>query len=135
MSHAEAAVKRGDRVPDAAVLRSVHSLYDSARRAGIGSFETLAIRQLGTLVGFDGAVWGAGSVDTAGAFSITHASVVDRPISLLAEYGEVAQLDPVTARFLKRPGRPLAVGVDRYYAHRRLAPVADYLHRHRIIQR
>ena len=59
------------------VLRQI---YEAAMSQEVDAFEPFAVRCLGRLIGFDGAVWGSGVVapGSQGAFSITRASLVDR---------------------------------------------------------
>lgn len=118
------------------LLPAVGRIFEAARSQDIASFELTAVRSLERLLGFDGAVWGAGVV-TPGAsppLRISHACVVDRPASLLDEYGEVAGCDPVTARFLAFPGESIRIGVADYYRDRPSAAVGEYLQRHHIAQ-
>ena len=115
-------------------LSALRQVLEATLSHDIEAFEPFALRRLGQLVGFDGGVWGSGVVaaQPLGAFSITHASVVDRPATLLAEYAGLAGRDPVTARWLAQPDRALAVDVDHTYRSRSNAVVGDYLRRHRI---
>jgi len=117
---------------DAAVLLE---LMQASLTHDLHDFETLALRRLGSLVGFDGAVWGTGRVSSgpAGPLTIDHARLVDRPAELLAEYPRWAPLDPATARFLAAPQRPVSIDVARTYTGA-TAGVGDYLRRHRISQ-
>jgi DNA-binding CsgD family transcriptional regulator len=134
LSHAET---RGSTSLDpasmAGALSALLQVYEATLSHDIDAFEPFALRCLGRVVGFDGAVWGSGVVTGPNAeFSITRASVVDRPASLLSEYPEFAPRDPATARFLECPDQPIAVGVADYYRTRSCAEVGEYLHRHRI---
>jgi DNA-binding CsgD family transcriptional regulator len=114
----------------------VVELMAAAGRCELEQFEARALRSLGRLVGFDGAVWGQGVAQgpDATGFRITRACLVDRPASLLTEYAQVAALDPVTARFLARPEQALAASAADYDRQRATAPVGDYLRRHGIAQ-
>lgn len=108
---------------------SLLALYDCASRCGLDEFEVSAARQLGALIGFDGAVWGMGAAGGDDApLTITHAAVIDRPAGLLADYAAVAAHDPVTASFLAAPCAALAVDVDARYDGKTLAAMRDYLH-------
>lgn len=119
----------------AALSGGLLELYDSARACTLDEFELRAARRLGGLVGFDGAVWGRGAAGgTQAPITITHAAVVDRPAQLLPDYGPIAALDPVTARFLRAPCEPLAIDVEATYRTRRCSPVREYLHEYRIGQ-
>jgi DNA-binding CsgD family transcriptional regulator len=114
-----------------AVLRQV---FEATMSHDIDAFEPFALRCLGRLVGFDGAVWGSGVVAPGPrcALTISHASVVDRPRTLLSEYAGLSTRDPVTERWLARPEQAIRVGVDATYGSRAHAPVGEYLRRHRI---
>jgi DNA-binding CsgD family transcriptional regulator len=115
-------------------LSALLQLYEATLSQDIDAFEPFALRCLGRLIGFDGAVWGSGVVAPGriAELSITRASVVDRPATLLGEYIELAPRDPVTAHFLACPDQPIAVDVEDYYRTRSSAVVGEYLHRHRI---
>jgi DNA-binding CsgD family transcriptional regulator len=116
------------------VLPMLRQIFEATLTHDIDAFEPYALRCLGRLVGFDGAVWGSGVIvpGLPRALSIDRASVVDRPPSLLSEYAGLAAGDPVTTRWLAHPEQALAVDVDATYRRRSLAPIGDYLHRHRI---
>ena len=117
-------------------LLAVLQVFEATLSHDVETFEPFALRCLGRLIGFDGAVWGSGVVASGrdGNFAITHASVVDRPATLLDEYPEVAPSDPVTARFLARPEQPIAFSVEDYFRARGSAGVGEYLQRHRVAQ-
>ncbi len=117
-----------------AALAALPPLFDATLSHDIDAFESFALRSLGRLIGFDGAVWGSGVIgDSPGArFSITHASVLDRPATLLGEYAEVSALDPVTRQFLSGPHRPIAASAEDYYRVGPSAAVGEYLHRHHV---
>jgi DNA-binding CsgD family transcriptional regulator len=123
-----------DPASTAGALSALLEVYEATLAQDIDAFEPFALRCLGRVIGFDGAVWGSGVVAAApnAAFSITRASVVDRPATLLAEYPEFAPRDPATARFLACPDQPITVSVDDYYRAPSCAAVGEYLHRHRI---
>jgi DNA-binding CsgD family transcriptional regulator len=118
----------------AGVLPTLGQILAASLTHDIDSFEPYALRALGRLVGFDGAVWGSGVIvpGVRSTLSITRASIVDRPPSLLTEYADLGGRDPVTARWLSCPDQALAVDVDATYRGRSLAPIGDYLRRHRI---
>ena len=124
--------------PDVALmpgaLAAVLQVFEATLSQDIDAFEPFAVRCLGRLIGFDGAVWGSGVVAAGrtAELSITRASVVDRPATLLGEYPELAPRDPVTARFLACPDQPITVKVEDYYQTRSTAAVGEYLQRHRI---
>lgn len=117
-------------------LAALLQVFEATLTHDIDTFEPYALRCLGRLVGFDGAVWGSGVLqgDHAVGLSITRASVVDRPATLLSEYAELASGDPATLRFLACPQQPIAVGVQDYGRSAESAAVAGYLRRHRIAQ-
>ncbi len=122
----------------AAVLRAVLNVYEAARTQHIDDFESIAMRELGQVIGFDGAVWGAGTVSRPAGLggladlAITRATVVDRPLTLLTEYAQLSAADPVTAHFLACPDEPITVAVQDYYDGGASAAVGDYLGRHHI---
>ena len=127
--------RRAAHTANAGGLPALAQVLEAALTRDIDSFEPFALRSLGSVVGFDGAVWGSGVVSPAdgGTFAITRASLVDRPTSLLDEYPEVAPHDPVTARFLRRPDEPIAASAGDYLRSRAdLGSVGEYLGRHRI---
>jgi hypothetical protein len=111
-------------------MSSVLAVFEAARTRGIDEFESIAIRKLGALVGFDGAVWGAGLVSDNSplSLSIGRASVIVP--TLLREYGEIGSIDPVTAHFLAWPEEAAAVSVVDYNRASAVAPIGEYLHRH-----
>ena len=115
-------------------LTTLLQVYEATFTHAIDAFEPFALRCLGRLIGFDGAVWGSGVVAAGrgAALSITRASVLDRPATLLTEYPEFAPRDPATARFLACPDQPITVGAADYYRARSCAAVGEYLQRHRI---
>jgi len=117
-------------------LGVVLQVYEATLTHDMDTFEPYALRCLGRLIGFDGAVWGSGVLQGHGiqGLSITRASVVDRPATLLSEYAGLAAFDPATLRFLACPQQPIAVGVDDYGRSRSGAAVGGYLRRHRIAQ-
>ena len=103
-------------------------LWTQIDRPASGGFELAAVRQLGSLVGFEGAVWGSGLVcDSRQALSIAQACVLDRPHALLDDYAHVASVDPVTRRFLAAPGEVQAIDVQATYREPALHGFRDYL--------
>jgi DNA-binding CsgD family transcriptional regulator len=129
---------RGPLDPDSMVVAmpALLAIYEATLSQDIDAFEAFALRSLGRLVGFDGAVWGSGVVapGPVAELCITRASVIDRPATLLGEYAEVAPHDPVTANFLACPDQAVAIAVDveDYYRTRSSSLVGEYLQRHRI---
>ena len=65
-------------------LSTLLQVYEATLSQDIDAFEPFALRCLGRLIGFDGAVWGSGRVAPGriAELSITRASVVDRPATL-----------------------------------------------------
>lgn|GEM_PF-2710036 len=113
---------------DRALPAALLTLYESARTAPLLQFELAASRQLGRLIGFDGAVWGQGKRQAnAGPLHIEHASLFDRPPQLLSDYATVAEHDPVTETFLRAPCRVQVIDVARNYVTPHVQPVRDYL--------
>jgi DNA-binding CsgD family transcriptional regulator/PAS domain-containing protein len=115
-------------------MATLQQVLEATHLLDIEAFEPYALRQLGRLIGFDGAVWGSGVVASgpAARFTITRASVIDRPATLLGEYLDLAPHDPVTAQFLAQPDRPITVDVADHRWTRSGAAVGDYLRRHHI---
>ncbi|MCB1955430.1 MAG: helix-turn-helix transcriptional regulator [Rhodocyclaceae bacterium] len=103
-------------------------------RAANPVFRRRALAWLGSGIEFDGWVWGSGRRLPDGSVVIDDARLEGRSPALLAEFGEVAALDPVSRRFALEPRRLQNVCVSRDYAAPRLRPVGDYLRRHRIGQ-
>ncbi len=103
-------------------------------RAESPEYRRRAMNWLTGGIEFDGWVWGTGHRLQDGSVVIEEARLEGRSQALLAEFGEVAALDPVSRRFAAEPRRLQNVCVARDYAARRLRPVGDYLKRHRIGQ-
>jgi DNA-binding CsgD family transcriptional regulator len=118
------------------IVPLLFDLIDAARTLELEPFERAAMRALGGVVGFDGAVWGTGVVDPSASprFRISRACLVDRPLSLLEEYAPLADRDPVTARFLACPERPIRASARQYDQTRRGAEIGAYLRRHHIAE-
>jgi DNA-binding CsgD family transcriptional regulator len=95
-------------------------------------FHTHALGWLQGLLGFDGAVWGQGKVLPDGGLRIVGADLRDRPRALLDGYGDVAALDPVSARFLAAPRCLQNVSVRTTYRDRHLRLVGGYLRSNRV---
>jgi len=102
--------------------------------AAPSDFRTEALSWLGREIGFDGAVWGSGYRLPDGAVRIDGAELHGRPAALLAEFGEVAALDPVSRGFACDPHRLWNVSVAPHYAARAVRPVGAYLRRHHVGQ-
>lgn len=83
-------------------------------------------------IGFDGVVWGRGRRLADGAIHIDGAEVQGRPAGLLADFPEVAAVDPVSQRFGADPRCLQCVDVARDYGVPALQPVGDYLERYRV---
>jgi DNA-binding CsgD family transcriptional regulator len=96
------------------LLQQADALYESAVSLTLDKFELLAVRQLGRLVGFDGAVWGEGHVaGEPASVAIDRATLVDRPFQLVSDYASIATEDPIAKAFLKAPQHPIADTVAR----------------------
>lgn len=106
----------------------------SLGRADSPDYRDRALQWLSSGVEFDGWVWGAGRRLADGSVAIDTARLEGRANTLLAEFGEVAALDPVSRRFADEPRQLQNVCVERDYASGNLRPVGDYLRRHRIGQ-
>ena len=108
-------------------------LYERAVGSDLAAFEVASVRQLGHLVGFDGAVWGSGKVRASGGdFQISHATVIDRPTKILADYGHVCHRDPVTRTFVAHPEHPQTIDVDKFYGTTALKGMREFLHEYRV---
>jgi DNA-binding CsgD family transcriptional regulator len=103
-------------------------LYGLATQNALPHFEQVALRQLGQIVGFNGAVWGQGMANKSdGLVHIEQASLIDRGPQLVADYAHLPIPDPVTQTFIHRPEQAQVVEVDRIYKNQRLSCIRDYL--------
>ncbi len=105
-----------------------------AARGAPADFRREALAWLERGIGFDGAVWGRGRRLAGGQIAIEGAELFDRPRSLLADFGEVAGLDPVSRAFGNDPQGIWNIRVASRYDARPTRPVGAYLRRHHVGQ-
>lgn len=109
--------------------RTLVELYQLAEHASPEDFPAGVMRLLRHWIGFDGAVFGMG--ENGGArLDIVQAHVHNRDAALLADYGAVSAIDPVTGHFLRGLQTPLAVDCRALYAARELHGLLDFTRKH-----
>lgn len=96
-------------------------------------FPAEVVAQLRRWIGFDGAVLGFGQ-PADHTLRIATATVQGRDAAILQEYAAVSHQDPVTAAFLRQPGRPMAVDAGQTYAGPRHGDMARFARRHDLRQ-
>lgn len=110
------------------VPKQLLTLYSLATSQPLAEFEQAALRLLGTMVGFNGSIWGRGRPTLDGkTVAIDSASIIDRPDAIVQDYARLPPLDPVTIRFLARPGESHVVEVDEEYRSPGLLVVREFL--------
>ena len=89
---------------------TLYELYESADSTELSTFPAAAIRLVGKLVSFDGAVLGTGESSAPGPdkLVIHKAFVHGRDPEILADYAKVAMVDPMTNKFAGGLSEPLA---------------------------
>lgn len=100
-------------------------LYHLATEMPVDQFPERAVAQLCDWIRFDGAVFGFGE-SGAHSLKIGSAVIYNRDPAILQDYANLAQVDPVTQRFMLRPGRILNVDTQATYAGKEHQPVARF---------
>lgn len=108
--------------------------YQGVERSG-HDFESTVLRELGRLIGFDGAIWGEGRIDSVvQRVRIDRAVVVDRSDSILSDYAQLPKADPVSERFMKNPEIAQRVEVKKHLRGKPQHDVLEMLASHDVSQ-
>lgn len=108
-------------------------LFEVAMCSTKSTFQAYATDWLQARVGFDGLVWGKGTV-ALGAINISDYRLEGRPAGLILDYPSSATADPVSTRFIAAPHSLQNISTHAHYQTPALQIMRDYLECYRIRQ-
>ena len=109
-------------------------LLDLALNATKTEFQAEAKAWLHSRIGFDGVVWGSGTLAANGTIQICDFLLDGRPDGLVTDYPACASVDPISERFLAQPSQLQNIATHRFYRASALSSFRQYLDHYRVRQ-
>lgn len=109
-------------------------LLDLALNATKTEFQVEAKAWLHSRIGFDGVLWGSGTLGSDGTIQIRDFLLDGRPDGLVADYPTCALADPISERFLAQPGQLQNIATHGFYRAPALSSMRQYLDHYRVRQ-
>jgi DNA-binding CsgD family transcriptional regulator len=108
-----------------------HPLFAGIEHLTRDQFWTDALHWLNASIGFDGVMWGNGTVNGS-RIEIHDRFLEGRPISLIGEHSGFSSPDDFVSDFISMPEAVRNIQVAEYYADSRFAPLCQHLEAHRV---